>query len=258
MFKRVPLICHTESQRDNHWLWWTHYVIFAIHSTHHKESSIRSSRVWHLLAGIAGIASHLQRLSVEYLRALEGVLRRRINRASSRTRHIVYMSAFALALNTMTLQGSILIIRMPSVAYVQQTPFCCQSDSYNSKTSNTLSHNKHTAHHPLATILPSLRCCPSCTAHGMTSIHHSICNSSFHWRTLPFILAIVKLCYPYSPQTDIDTRNEMQQSIAHSLIRKEWHITSWNMNKRFPQKEPPLDSESAIQAIPCLVMQPTP
>ena len=92
----------------------------------------------------------------------------------------------------------------------------------------------------------------------MTSIHHSICISSFHWRTLPFILEIVKICYPSSPQTDIDTRNGMQQSIAHSLIRKEWHITSWNKDKRFPQREPPLDSKSAIQAIPCLVKHPTP
>ena len=54
--------------------------------------------------------------------------------------------------NTILLQGSILIIRLPSVAYVQQTPFCCQSDSYNSKTSNTISHNKHTTHHPFAII----------------------------------------------------------------------------------------------------------
>ena len=92
----------------------------------------------------------------------------------------------------------------------------------------------------------------------MTSIHHSICISSFHWRTLPFALKTVRTCDYSSPQTDIDTRNGMQQSIAHSLLRKEWHITPWNKNKRFPQKEPPLDSESAIQAIPCLVMQPTP
>lgn len=136
--------------------------------------------------------------------------------------------------NTILLQGSILIIRMPSVAYVQQTPFCCQSDSYNSKTSNTLSQQTHSSsplsNHPSFTPLLSFLHCTWNDVHPPFHLQFFIPlkNSSFYPGNRQTMLPLfTSNRYRYKKWNAAVNRSQsLKERVAHHSLKQEQEIST--------------------------------